>query len=446
MTERILVVDDNEGIRSFIRDALTSAGYQVPCAADGREAADLLDREAFDLTITDLMMPRLDGIGLLKIARSVAPQMAVILLTAHGTVESAVNAMKIGAVDYLTKPLSGPDALRRVVKGALSQRRFQIEAPPAKRFGDMVAVDPKTKTIVSLIDKVATTDTTVLLNGESGTGKEVAAERIHQQSRRHDMPFVAINCAAISETLIESEMFGHEKGAFTGAAAQRIGRFEQADTGTLFLDEVGELPLPLQAKLLRVLQEQRFERVGGNQTIAVNVRIIAATNRDLATEIAQGRFREDLYHRLSVFPITLPPLRDRPLDILPLAEHLLTRIGQRLEKPALHLSSDATLAVQKYHWPGNVRELANTLERGAILAEGDAIEAAHLLFSTSPESASASHALAATDAEPASLRGIEKEAIRQALAAVDGHRKKAADRLGISLRSLYNKLKEYDLD
>lgn len=442
MAEHILVVDDKDGIRTFIQDVLETAGYIVTCARDGRQAARLLEKERFDLTITDLMMPELDGIGLLKIARTIAPDMAVILLTAHGTVESAVTAMKIGAFDYLTKPLSGPEALRQVVSRALEHRRFIVEKPKQNSFGNMVAEDPKMKAVSALIAKVAVTDAAVLLHGESGTGKEVAAQRIHQLSKRSDRPFVAVNCAAISDTLIESEMFGHEKGAFTGASEQRIGRFEQADSGTLFLDEVGELPLPLQAKLLRVLQEQRFERVGGNHTVSVNVRIVAATNRNLADEIQKGRFREDLFHRLSVFPIELPPLRNRPADLLPLVNYLLEGIGTRLGKSAPVLTKEALSAVRAHLWPGNVRELGNTLERAAILTDTTFIEKHHLLLQ---EIAMVPKAEPLEDGV-ASLREVEKEAVRAALLAVDGHRKNAADRLGISLRSLYNKLKEYGLD
>jgi two-component system response regulator FlrC len=439
MAERILVVDDNEGVRTFIAEALADSGYDVSTAADGADAADLLKKESFHLIITDLKMPKMNGMALLERVVEVAPETAVIVLTAHGTVHTAVSAMKMGAFDYLTKPLSGPAELRMVVARAVEHRRLRIRDTAFEVTSQVVAEDPSMVQVVTLIGKVAATDATVLLLGESGTGKEVAAQEIHRLSPRSAAPFVAVNCAAISETLVESEMFGHEKGAFTGAA-DRIGRFEQADGGTLFLDEVGELPLGLQAKLLRVLQEQRFERVGGVRTISVNVRVVAATNRHLEEEIKNGRFREDLFHRLSVFPIRIPPLRERRKDIAPLAAHLLVDIGRRVGKPALSLGDEAKNALMAHPWPGNVRELGNTLERAAIIADAERIEPEHLQLT-------ASHGDAGVRGESAvSLREVEKQAIRKALIATDGHRKKTAERLGIGLRTLYNKLKEYGLE
>ncbi|MBW2276210.1 MAG: sigma-54-dependent Fis family transcriptional regulator, partial [Deltaproteobacteria bacterium] len=312
MAERVLVVDDEAGIRSFIGEVLEGERLEVELAADGAQATELLEAQAFHLMITDLKMPRMDGMELLRVARRSVPEMEVIVLTAHGTVDSAVEAMKLGAFDYLSKPLSGPDELRLLVQRALERRRLRDRArPSAERGGEyeMIAVDPSMREVVAVLEKVAPTGATVLLLGESGTGKEVAAREVHRLSQRADTPFVAVNCAAVSEQLVESEMFGHEKGAFTGASEQRRGRFELADGGTLFLDEVGELPAGLQAKLLRVLQEQSFERVGGTRTIQVDVRVITATNRDLEQQIRDGGFREDLYHRLAVFPVRLPPLR-----------------------------------------------------------------------------------------------------------------------------------------
>jgi two-component system, NtrC family, response regulator AtoC len=437
----VLVVDDKEGIRTFIAEVLSDAGHDVETAKDGKDALAKLGKRSFHLMISDLKMPNMDGMQLLEKARTIAPEMAVIVLTAHGTVDTAVAAMKMGAFDYLMKPLSGPDELQMLVSRALDHRvTYMGSITAGEEASDMVAEDPKMKAVLSLISKVAVTDATVLLLGESGTGKEVAAREIHRQSRRSNAPFVPINCAAISETLVESEMFGHEKGAYTGASERRVGRFEQADSGTLFLDEVGELPLGLQAKLLRVLQEQSFERVGGNRTISVNVRVIAATNRHLETEIQGGRFREDLFHRISVFPIKLPPLRERRRDIPILTAHLLKEIAGRLNRPRLSLAKSALNDLTAYSWPGNVRELANTLERAAIIAGADQIETAHLGLGD----------VAATASElskpPSSLREMEREAIRQALAETDGHRKKAAEKLGIGLRTLYNKLKEYGLD
>jgi len=438
MAERVLVVDDEAGIRSFIGEVLGGEGLEVEQAADGRQAAELLESRSFHLMLTDLKMPRMDGMELLRLARQSVPEMEVIVLTAHGTVDSAVEAMKLGAFDYLGKPLSGPDELRLVVRRALERRRLRDRARPGSRGDEeLVAVDPAMREVAAKLEKVAPTGATVLLLGESGTGKEVAARVVHRHSERADGPFVAVNCAAVSEQLVESEMFGHEKGAFTGATEQRRGRFELADGGTLFLDEVGELPAPLQAKLLRVLQEQSFERVGGTRTIQVDVRLIAATNRDLEQLVRDGGFREDLYHRLAVFPVRLPPLRERPGDIVPLAEHLLVRVGRQLGRPSLALADDARDKIVGCPWPGNVRELGNALERAAILAGGDALTAADIIGDAVPASGGP-----ATDG---TLKELEREAIKRALAATGGHRKKAAERLGIGLRTLYDKLKEYDL-
>jgi len=440
MAERVLIVDDEAGIRSFVGEVLEGEGLEVEQAADGRQAAELLERRAFHLLITDLKMPRMGGIELLRLARGSVPEMEVIVLTAHGTVDSAVEAMKLGAFDYLSKPLSGPDELRLLVRRALERRRLKDRAQPGTESAgadELIAADPVMSAVVTKLEKVAPTGTTVLLLGESGTGKEVAARAIHRLSPRATGPFVAVNCAAVSEQLVESEMFGHEKGAFTGAAEQRRGRFELADGGTLFLDEVGELPAGLQAKLLRVLQEQTFERVGGTRTIEVDVRVVAATNRELAQEMQAGRFREDLYHRLAVFPVRIPPLRERPADIVPLAEHLLARIGRQLGRPAIRLSAKARELIVGCPWPGNVRELGNALERAAILAGGDELTGDDIAVDAIP-----------ADGRPVfdgTLKELEREAIRRALAATGGHRKKAAERLGIGLRTLYDKLKEYGL-
>jgi two-component system response regulator AtoC len=444
--ERVLVVDDEEGIRSFISEVLEGEGLRVTQAADGEAAARLLARESFHLLLTDLKMPRMDGMTLLRKVRAEQPEMEVIVLTAHGTVETAVEAMKLGAFDYLGKPLSGPDELRLLVSRALERRRLREEqqrlAPSHDEPPGVVAQDPAMLAMLAQLKKVAVTDATVLLLGESGTGKEVTAQVVHRESRRSHGPFVAVNCAALSETLLESEMFGHEKGAFTGAAAVRRGRFELADGGTLFLDEVAELRSPLQAKLLRVLQEQRFERVGGTRTIEVDVRIIAATNRDLGEEMRAGRFREDLYHRLAVFPIRLPPLRERLGDVVPLARHLLVRVARQLGRPAFQLDDAAQAALVGYTWPGNVRELANVLERAGILADGQTITKDLLVLGLP--------SLAGTAPEPASAEGtleeLEKQAIRRALAATGGNRKQTAARLGIGLRTLYDKLRAYGID
>jgi two-component system, NtrC family, response regulator AtoC len=444
--ERVLIVDDEPGIRTFIGKALESDGLRTTLAADGQEAMDRLDRESFHLMITDLKMPGIDGMTLVRKARAEQPEMEVIVLTAHGTVDTAVEAMKLGAFDYLTKPLSGPDELRLVVGRALERRRLREESQraefPRADQEAVVATDPVMVAVTEQVRKVAPTDATVLLSGESGTGKEVLARSLHRWSRRSEGPFVAVNCGALSESLLESELFGHEKGAFTGATGTHRGRFELADGGTLFLDEVAELRPAHQVKLLRVLEDRTFERVGGSRSIEVDIRLVAATNRDLREELNTGRFRADLYHRLAVFPIRVPPLRERPEDVGPLAAHLLKRVARQLGRDRLELSQGAQRRLLAYDWPGNVRELFNVLERASILAEGQVLSAEDLFgFDALEVSAEA------REGEPpdGSLAEMEKEAIRRALAATGGHRKQAAARLGIGLRTLYLKLKQYDL-
>jgi two-component system, NtrC family, response regulator AtoC len=440
---RILVVDDEEGIRAFVGEVLEDQGHAVTRAADGVEAAELLAKRAFHLMITDLKMPRMDGMTLLRKARAGQPEMEVIVLTAHGTVESAVEAMKLGAYDYLTKPLSSPAELRLLAERALERRRLRDAAARSRSAGgeepDFVAVDPASQRLVEQLRRVAATDATVLLTGESGTGKEVAARALHRWSRRADGPFVAVNCAAMSETLLESEMFGHEKGAFTGATERRRGRLELAEGGTLFLDEIGEMNPALQAKLLRVLQDGRFERVGGTRTIESDVRWVAATNRDLPEEIRGGRFREDLFHRLSVFPLRLLPLRERRADIRPLAEHLMGVVAARVGRPGLGVDEAALACLEAATWTGNVRELGNVLERAAILCDGPTIRPEHLMLDL------AGGGLPTATAEPRSLQDIERDAIAAALRAEGGNRKRAAARLGIGVRTVYDKIKQYGL-
>ena len=437
----ILIVEDEPGVREFLADSLATEGHDIAGAANGLEAVRLMNDRAFDLMITDLRMPgALSGVDLLRKARAETPEMEVIVLTAHGTVETAVEAMKLGAFDYLQKPLASPGELRLLVARALERRRLvageearrSSQATPPLTYGD-----PVMEPVVRAIEKVAPTSATVLLLGESGTGKELVARILHDRSPRAGSPFVAVNCAAISETLMESEIFGHEKGAFTGASQARRGRLELADGGTLFLDEIGELKLELQAKLLRVLQERRFERVGGTRTIEVDVRWIAATNRNLEEMVARGGFREDLYHRLAVFPLQLPPLRERRRDILPLAETLLARISAEVGRPPLSMDEQARSRIREATWPGNVRELANTLERATILAEGDVLRGEDLRISTVQPARAA--------AVGTTMEELEKDAIRRALEEVGGNRRRAAERLGIGERTLYEKLKRYEL-
>ena len=439
---RILVADDEQGLRTFVAEALETDGHVVAQAADGVDAARSLARESFDLLITDLKMPRMDGLALLRQARLEQPEMEVIVVTAHGSVDTAVEAMKLGAFDYLEKPIAGPGQLRLLASRALERRallaardRAVREAPalPPLTYGD-----PAMAPVVEALRKVARTDASVLLLGESGTGKEVAARTLHAWSARAQSPFVAVNCASIPETLLESELFGHEKGAFTGASSARRGRIELAEGGTFFMDEIGEMTPALQAKLLRVLEDRRYERVGGTRTLEADVRWVAATNRDIETLRATGALREDLYHRLAGFPIRLPPLRERRRDIEPLAEMLLAQVGATLGRTRLTLAADARQKILEARWPGNVRELVNALERAAILSEGDEIRAEHLELTNG-----GGGAMQPARTASATLEEIEREAIEEALAAAGGNRRAAADRLGIGLRTLYDKLKRY---
>jgi two-component system, NtrC family, response regulator AtoC len=454
---RILVADDEAGLREFMTDSLELDEHTVVAAKDGKEAAKFLDERGFDLVITDLKMPGMDGMSLLRKVRSEQPEVEVIVMTAHGSVDNAVEAMKLGAFEFLQKPLSGPDELRLLVQRALEHRglKDRVDAHDRTEVADrldrshdrsgppLTYGDPTMSPVVEAIDKVARTNATVLLLGESGTGKEVAARTIHNRSPRATKPFMAINCAALSETLLESELFGHEKGAFTGATERKRGRLELSDGGTFFLDEVGELKPELQAKLLRVLQERRFERVGGTRTLECDVRWIAATNRDLRAMIEEGTFREDLYHRLAVFPIKLPPLRERKQDIIPLAKLLLERTARDLKRSVPRISAAAERQIVASTWRGNVRELANTLERAAILADGDVIEESHIWVEggTSAKAVAPTPPTSSTEVRP--LAELEREAILHALEVVGGNRRRAAELLGIGERTLYDRLKKY---
>jgi len=438
---RILVVDDDDGVRAFLADALALAGHDVDQATDGIQALERIAARAYPLVVSDLKMPRLDGLALVERIKKDHPETEVIVVTAHGSVDSAVEAMKRGAFDFVQKPLASPDELSELAARALERHRLAAHeegrrdsAAPPLTYGA-----PSMAPVVAALQKVAVTEATVLLLGESGTGKEVAARAIHDWSRRSAGPFVAINCAALSESLLESELFGHEKGAFTGAVARRRGRIELAAGGTFFLDEVAELKPDLQAKLLRVLQERTFERVGGNQTVEADVRWVAATNRKLEERVQEGAFREDLYYRLAVFPIQLPPLRERKSDIVPLARSLLERVAKSLGQPQLRFSEAAEAELLRRSRPGNVRELMNAIERAAILADGRELGAEHFDLASPPRPP-----VLDTVGVP-TMEQAEREAIERALDHYDGNRKRTAEHLGIGLRTLYEKLKRYGL-
>lgn len=437
--ETILIIDDDPGFRGLMETILRGEGYTVQTAGSVEEARACGRRQSYHLVISDLKLPDGSGLDVLRHWKQEMPETPVIMVTAFGSVSSAVEAMKLGAVDYLGKPLSSPDELRMVVRKALDQNQTLRECAVLReqensRFSceDLIATDPRMVRVTELVRKVAPTQATVLIMGESGTGKEIVARCIHANSLRSQRVFVPVNCAALSPALIESELFGHERGAFTGAVGQHTGRFERAHGGTLFLDEIGELDSGLQAKLLRVLQEKTLERVGGTRQITVDVRAIAATNRNLKQQVADGKFREDLFYRLNAFPIELPPLRDRPTDIRRLARYFLDRSAREIGKTGLTISPEAETVLLGYGWPGNVRELENTMERLAILCDG-VVEADDL-----PVSASG-------PVRPVLFKDIERRSIEEALAQNEGNRTRTARQLGISLRTLQYRLREYGI-
>jgi DNA-binding NtrC family response regulator len=436
--ELALLADDEPLSRDFLREALTALGVRVVAVGDGSAALRELERRAFDYVFTDLQMPGVDGLGVLAQARQRDPDVPVLLVTAHGTMNVAVRALRGGAADILEKPVS-PDDLELALARVRERRRLLRENRylRAQSVGEELAVcGPATRAVVELVERVARSDATVLITGESGTGKERVAALVHRRSDRAERAFVKINCAAVPEALIESEFFGHEAGAFTGAQRRREGLFELADGGTLFLDEVGEMPLPLQTKLLRVLQEGEVTRVGGSSTKRVDVRVVAASNRDLPRAVRAGRFREDLFYRLNVVPIEVPPLRARRDEIVPLARLFLAR--------GAALSACAERALERHGWPGNVRELQNLMQRASLLSGGRRIDAA-LLAPWLGESAPLPPPAGAGDPLQAlvgrSLRQVEDELIRATLAACDDNRTRAAELLGIGVRTLYDKLK-----
>jgi len=445
----------------MLRHALERQGHAVIEARDQAEAMRMLQQAQPALVLSDLRLPEGDGFGVLRASKEIDPDVPVIVMTAYGSIEDAVTAMKEGALDFLAKPVD-PDHLLLLVSRALEQRRLVTEnllmkEELAVRRGapQLVGDDASLRKVFASLQRAASTDTTVLIEGESGTGKELFARSLHALSSRADAPFVAINCAAIPETLLETELFGHEKGAFTGAVSRKPGKFEMAHRGTLFLDEIGDLPLALQAKILRALEERRFERVGGTALVTVDVRLVAATNRGLRAAVAARRFREDLFFRLSVFPITVPPLRDRGNDIPLLARYFVDRFCRDLKKKAIGLSPAALDALQAYRWPGNVRELQNCIERAVILADGDSILPRHLnlTFVDTPAAQEPPNPWAhldlsgtLTDVTKRAVAEVERLKIRNVMREVDGNRGRAAEMLQISYKNLLAKLKEHAIE
>jgi two-component system response regulator AtoC len=439
----ILVVDDEEPFRRLLKNELARKGYAVSVAADGGEALRLMRENPFDAILLDVVMPGVDGLSLMKKLKEDPSAPPIIVLTGKATVETAVEAMKNGAYDYLTKPYKLDELVivvdRACEYGRLSVKSKLLEQELVRKESpfEFVGTSRQLKDILALIRKVAPTDSPVFIQGESGTGKELIANTVWHYSKRKETPFIALNCASLSESLIESEIFGHEKGAFTSAYQLKHGLVEVADTGTLFLDEIGEMPIGLQAKLLRFLDSGEFRRVGGNKALTVDVRLIAATNKDLAAMIKKGTFREDLYYRLNVINITLPPLRERKEDISALARHFLKQYAKKLDKSITDLTSDALELLAGYHWPGNVRELENVVERAVILCESNLLGAEDLSVPTPA-------VIAELGTNP-SLEEMEKNYILRVLKETNGNQSRASQLLGIDRKTLYLKLKKYGI-
>ena len=445
--ELLLLADDEPLSRDFLAEALQGLGFEVHAVVDGQQAIDAMRKQTFDFVLTDLRMPNQDGHAVLAASKAQDPDRAVVLVTAHGTMGTAIQAMRGGADDILEKPVALHDL--ELMTARLRERRRLLRENRyfrAESVGEeMVVAGPKMQAVVALVERIARSKATALIRGESGTGKERVAALLHRCSDRRDKPFVKVNCAAIPEALMESELFGHEQGAFTGAGKRHEGRFELADGGTLFLDEIGETTPAMQTKLLRVLQEGELQRVGGNKTVKVDVRVVAATNRDLWKDVQQGRFREDLYYRLDVVPITLPPLRERPEEIVPLARNFLRK--------GLALTRSAEVALREWRWPGNVRELQNVIQRASLLAETDVVDGPQLRGWLRPDvdavptlSVHESTGEPQTDAIAAlvgrTLDGVTDDLVMRTLQRCNGNRTKTAEMLGIGVRTLFNRLRE----
>lgn len=451
MKARIVVIDDEVNAATALGTLLKEDGYEVACANDAKAGLGLIEQMDADIVLTDLRMPGMDGLELLKHLKQSRPQTMVILMTAFGTVKNAVRAMKTGAEDYLAKPLD-LEELEMVVERALEKKRLLEETRILRervaekyRFENILGESPEMLHAFKAIRQVASSNASVLLLGESGSGKELFAQALHQASPRRNRPFIKVACAALPETLLESELFGHEKGSFTGAIATRAGRFEAADGGTLFLDEIGDISLTVQVKLLRFLEEREFERVGGNKTFKVDVRIVSATHRDLTKKIADGSFREDLYYRLNVVEIRIPALRERPVDLPVLAQHFLKKYALQNAKDVRSFSDEAMTLLLRHSWPGNVRQLENAIERAVVLTEQPVLNVSHfptLRGALEP----VEHAHSGISIPGSSLALIEREAILRTVESVGGSTSRAAKILGISPRKIQYKLKDYHAD
>ena len=444
----LLVADDDPGLRESLERTLTREGYRVLLASDGNAALERLRGGGIDLVLTDLKMPGLTGIEVLRAAKAIAPDVDVILLTAFGTVEEAVRAMKDGAYDFLTKPFQRPQVLK-LIRQALERRELiqqnralQQRLDDLLQQGAVVGASPAFRRMMTLVEQVAASSATVLVQGESGTGKELVARAIHERSARRPGPFVAVNCAALPETLLESELFGYEKGAFTGAVGRKEGRFELADGGTLFLDEVSDLSPVTQPKILRVLQEGEYERLGGTKTLRVDVRIVAATNQDLAQMVREKRFREDLFYRLNVITITVPPLRERREDIRVLAQHFLRVYAAKNNRTLEGFTDDAVRRLEAYAWPGNVRELENVIERGVVLARGGLMDVADLPEEIAGATPLPEGVLTVRIGTP--LAEVEQRLLEETLRVTKGNKTLTAKLLGIDPRTVSRKLERQD--
>jgi len=449
----ILVIDDKKSMRDMLTQNLAAEGFDVDSVSSGTSGLELARKRRFDVVVTDLKMPDMDGINVLSSIKQEDPDAEVIMMTAYATVEDAVNAMKLGAFDFITKPFE-VSHLSLLIKRALEQRQLENEnqllkeqLSSARGDSQIIGNNARMHEVMRLVNKVSKSDTSVLLLGESGTGKELFARAIHQLSPRIEKPFVAINCAAIPRELLENELFGSEKGAFTSSHARKIGKFEVANGGTLFLDEIGDMDPSLQAKLLRVLQERKFERLGGTQTISVDTRVIAASNVDLKEAISNKTFREDLFYRLSVFPITIPPLRDRRDDVPALAEHFLVKYCRDMKKKPLKISRDAIRMLDKYNWPGNVRELENTIERAIILCEGRTITPDHLAIRIpTAEEIRLREGAGLKEVGQHAQMVAERAMIIRVLKQTKGNKRKSAEILQIDYTTLFEKIKKYEID